>query len=106
MYSNQNIRKKHAANKIGNMAVSTSLVMFSLRIETRFMKRYVDDTSEPDLAIRAFMVFETFLEEAETYYETPEKLVEPARLLLDAVERLDAIYTEDRARLRDRKSVV
>ena len=55
MYSNQNIRKKHAANKIGNMAVSTSLVMFPLRIETRFMKRYVDDASEPDLAIRAFM---------------------------------------------------
>jgi len=101
MYSNQNIRKKHAANKIGNMAVSTSLVMFPLRIETRFMKRYVDDASEPDLAIRAFMAFETFLEEAETYYETPERLLEPARLLLDAVERLDAIYTEDKARLRD-----
>lgn len=101
MYSNQNIRKKHTANKISKMAVSTSLVMFPLRIETRFMFRKVEDTSEPDKALRAFIALETFLQEAEKYCKSPENLLEPARLLLDEIERLDAIYKEDRARLRD-----
>ena len=54
MLNNQEILKKHTALTISSKDVNTSLILFPVRLETRFMDHEVEDVSEPDKALYAF----------------------------------------------------
>ena len=55
MYYNQSIRKKQSALSINSKDVQTSLILFPVRLETRFVDHHpVGDGDEPDNALYAF----------------------------------------------------
>jgi len=66
MYYNQSILKKHSALSIGRKDVQTSLILFPVRLETRFVDNHlVSEGSEPDKALFAFQALWDYVEALE-----------------------------------------
>ena len=98
MYYNQSILKKHSALSIGRKDVQTSLILFPVRLETRFVDNHlVSEGSEPDKALFAFQALWDYVEALE---RGPSDVVLTKALeVMRSVETLDAVYREDRQRL-------
>ena len=98
MYNNQDILKKHTALAMSRKDVDTSLILFPVRIETRFVDNYsVEDVNEPDKALYAFMSLWAYVDNLPKYNE--QQILRTAQLLLVNIEDLDSVYREDRSRL-------
>ena len=66
MYNYQDILKKHTALTLGRKSVDTSVIMFPVRMETRFVDDYpVEDIDEPDRALYAFQAFWSYVDALE-----------------------------------------
>ena len=99
MYSNQDILRKHTALALGHKSVDTSLILFPVRLETRFVSQYpVEDICEPDRALYAFQALWDYV----CALENPDKdvLLRHAKKVMRKVEDLDTVYREDKMRLR------
>ena len=92
--------KKHTALALSRKDVNTSLIMFPVRIETRFVDNYtVEDVNEPDKVLYAFKQLWSYVSSLETCNE--EQLERAAVTLMTTIESLDSVYREDRSRLLD-----
>ena len=81
MYNNQDILKKHTALAMSRKDVDTSLILFPVRIETRFVDNYsVEDVNEPDKALYAFMSLWAYVDNLPKYNE--QQILRTAQLLL------------------------
>ena len=100
MYNYQDILKKHTALTLGRKSVDTSVIMFPVRMETRFVDDYpVEDIDEPDRALYAFQAFWSYVDALEK--PDAELLEKLAWTVMYRVEELDVVYREDKARLRE-----
>lgn len=98
MYYNQSILKKHSALSIGRKDVETSLILFPVRLETRFVDDHpVEDVSEPDKALFAFQALWDYVNSLEN--ASSEAILKSAMMVMRRVEALDTVYREDRQRL-------
>lgn len=98
MYNNQDILKKHTSLTIRRKDVSTSFIMFPVRLETRFVdNHYVEDISEPDRALYAFQALWNYVWSLDNM---PSLTDGYARQVLVKIENLDTVYREDKSRLR------
>lgn len=98
MYYNQSILKKHSALSIGRKDVETSLVLFPVRLETRFVEDHpVEDASDPDKALFAFQALWDYVDTLEG--ASSEMKIQRAQKVMLRVEALDTVYREDRQRL-------
>ena len=98
MYYNQSILKKHSALSIGRKDVQTSLILFPVRLETRFVEDHlVEDVSEPDKALYAFQSLWDYVDSLEK--ASTDTILANALTVMRRVEALDAVYREDKQRL-------
>ena len=99
MLNNQEILKKHTALTISSKDVNTSLILFPVRLETRFMDHEVEDVSEPDKALYAFKALWDYICQYKDSHTEWKVLL--ARQLMESIEGLDTVYREDRTRLKN-----
>ena len=98
MKYNQEILRKHTALTVSRKDVDTSLLMFPVRLETRFVEgKRVDDISEPHRVLYAYKAIWNYVR----LIPSPSFLPAQARRVVDAVENLDTVYREDKTRLRN-----
>ena len=98
MYNNQDILKKHTALAMSRKDVDTSLILFPVRIETRFVDNYsVEDVNEPDKALYAFKQLWYYVNMISSISE--ESAISIAEDVMETIESLDTVYREDRSRL-------
>lgn len=97
MYNHQEILRKHTALSISRKDVSTSLVLFPVRVETRFVEGHVvEDVSEPNRVLYVFKDIWSYLQ----CLDIPDSRSAVVKRLLEHVESLDTVYREDKTRLR------
>ena len=98
MKYNQEILRKHTALTVSRKDVDTSLLLFPVRLETRFVEgKRVDDISEPHRVLYAYKAIWNYVR----LIPSPSFLPAQARRVVDAVENLDTVYREDKTRLRN-----
>ncbi|MCR4863970.1 MAG: hypothetical protein K5850_02225 [Bacteroidales bacterium] len=98
MYNNQDILKKHTALAMSRKDVDTSLILFPVRVETRFVDKYsVEDVYEPDKALYAFQRFWYYVTTFEENNDSQR--LSMALSTMETIESLDSVYREDRRRL-------
>lgn len=99
MYNYQDILKKYTALTLGRKSVDTAVIMFPVRLETRFMDDYpVEEIDEPDRALYAFQALWQYVNHLDGRF--PNMLEYWSKQVMQRVEELDVVYREDRARLR------
>ena len=98
MYNNQDILKKHTALAMSRKDVDTSLILFPVRVETRFVDKYsVEDVYEPDKALYAFQRLWNYVTMFEVNNDSQR--LSMALSTMETIESLDSVYREDRRRL-------
>jgi len=96
MNNYQDTLRKITAHDLGQKGVTTSLLLFPLRIETKFMYRNLDTTREPDRIYYAFVAIWGVIQKLKTKSPLKAKKI---RELHEVLESLDIAYREDKALL-------
>ena len=90
--------RKETSQKFSRKDVNTSLLMFPVRLETKFKMKSLEKIHEPDRVYYTFCELWAVLRRLQSSSE--ERVLQQMERLQAELERLDIIYKEDKGMLR------